>query len=79
MFMPEVVFIKTTREIEELWNWLSYLTSKDNVTDLLLERIETDTFGLDYQTLLRKKYEAIKRNEETSLSSIITNDVVKEH
>jgi hypothetical protein len=77
--MPDVIFIKTTREIEMLWIWLSYLSSEDNVSDRLLGRIEADMDGFDYRTLMSRKLEAIKRNEENSLFSTITNDVVREH
>ena len=54
MVHPSLESIKTTREIEELWNWLGYLTSPQNVKDVLLEKISQNRFRIVYDNILRK-------------------------
>jgi hypothetical protein len=67
---PSSEFIKTTREIEELWNWLGYLSSPQNVKDVLLEKISQNRFTIIYDRILKKGAAGF---------SLITKDAVEKN
>jgi len=67
-------FINTTRPIEEMWDWLSYLTSPENAKSILCRKIGQNEFGIDYSMLKKRK-----AGKECSQFSIITEDVVEEN
>jgi len=76
---PRGFFIKTTREVDEIWNWLSFLSSPRNVENLLLKRIVTGRFGINHSLLLEKKKRAKDSGRQNSLFSIIGEADVKAH
>lgn len=73
---PHKHFVDTTRQIEELWNWLGYLTSPENTGSLLRRKIRQNSFGIDHSMLAQKKREA---NQKSSEFSVLQEDVVEGH
>ena len=71
---PHIHFVDTTRQIEELWNWLGYLTSPENTRNLLRKKIRQNSFGIDHSMLAQKKREA---NQKSSGFSIVQEDVLE--
>ena len=76
------VWIKTSEETKELWNWIDYLSTPANVRNVLKQKFERNDFDIDYLDLAKQlqsnnleKFELLSSGDFEEQSLIIATSI----